>query len=128
MKPVAALIVGISLLLSGQSVAQTPEEIVWISEQYPPFNYLDESNTPHLKKSLQDIRFYPWGRAYAMAQDQKNICLFSMGYTKEREIISKAVYGCNKATNPKTILLFQKALNDLEQAGPLETIRKKYVN
>lgn len=77
------------------------DEIEWMTEVYPPYNYYDTQgrlqgisieilealfNDLKTPKSRNDIKVYPWARGYQNAQrkDLKNI-LFSMTRTKERE-------------------------------------------
>ena len=88
------------LLLPAWAVAETLADIDWMSEQYPPYNYVDESSTP---KGITfdvlfamfdrighdvapgDIDFLPWARSYRILQEKPSTALFSMTYTPERE-------------------------------------------
>lgn len=73
--------------------------LTFITEEYPPYNYLDNqqltgvsvdlveamfaaTNTP---LSRHDIRHYPWGRGYELALSQPNTVLFSTTRTPARE-------------------------------------------
>jgi len=77
------------------------EKIEWITEQYPPLNYIDGKDgqlkgymvdilieiwkTLGLKRSRTDIITAPWARGIKMLKKSPNVCLFSMGINKERE-------------------------------------------
>ncbi len=100
MKKLILVITLFGSFLSNSLFAQTVEDIIWITEQYPPYNFSDKNHERKglsieillkiwkkvgLNKSPEDIRFYPWARAYQMVQKQKEICLFSMSITKSRK-------------------------------------------
>lgn len=90
--------------LSFQSVAYTDApktlaSLVFITEEYPPYNYLadrqlngisvdllelifDATDTP---LSRDDIRYYPWVRGYELALNRPNTVLFSTTRTPARE-------------------------------------------
>ena len=69
-----------------------------MTEDYPPYNYLEEDKIKGLSvKLLQEIyanlkiepdqlklTLYPWARAYKILQQNKHTCLFSMTHTQER--------------------------------------------
>ncbi|TVP50712.1 MAG: ABC transporter substrate-binding protein [Halomonas sp.] len=73
--------------------------LIFITEEYPPYNYLanqqlngisielletifEATNTP---LSRHDIRYYPWVRGYELALNQPNTVLFSTTRTPARE-------------------------------------------
>ena len=74
------------------------EKIEWITEQYPPLNYIDGKDgqlkgymvdilieiwkTLGLKRSRTDIITAPWARGIKMLKKSPNVCLFSMGINK----------------------------------------------
>lgn len=110
MKPVfsalAALAVALSMWLPARSgQAQTLEDIQWVTEEYPPMNYQENGfakgiaveivmemwKKVGLNKAASDIKFYPWARGYAMAQEQKNVCLFITSITEPRKALFKFV-------------------------------------
>jgi len=85
------------ILVCEPSPAQT---LMLTTEEYPPFNMLDE----HTKKPIGittdkvvelmhrahepfTITSYPWSRAYQMALQMANTCVFSTSRTPEREAL-----------------------------------------
>lgn len=79
--------------------AQSIHEIEWLSENFPPFNYVDENNIPQglyidileqmwkrtgIRKSKEDIRMFPWARGIQMLDKGAGTSLFAMGMTEER--------------------------------------------
>ncbi|SFD19019.1 substrate-binding periplasmic protein [Pseudoalteromonas denitrificans] len=83
---------------SAITVAKIAIDIKWMTEDYPPYNYLDNGelsglSVDLLKQIYTDLNvdfnqlhlsLYPWARAYKTLQDNPNTCLFSMTHTKER--------------------------------------------
>lgn len=80
------------------------EDLVYMTEDYPPYNYLDEygilqGSSVEIIKVLwhemkipeQNIRLLPWARAYYNIQSQKKQVLFTMSRTEERESLFKWV-------------------------------------
>jgi polar amino acid transport system substrate-binding protein len=79
------------------SVAASPaQELTVISEENPPFNYLEDgvftgSATEVVREILRrlnlpsDIQVMTWARAYQLALTQPNVVLFSTARTQERE-------------------------------------------
>lgn len=78
-----------------------PEDI-WadvqiVTEEYPPFNFtnedgeIDGTSTEIIKNALEilevnvPINAYPWSRAFEMAQNDKDVMIYSIGRTDERE-------------------------------------------
>jgi len=70
------------------------------TEEYPPFNMLDErTQTPtgitvdkvvelmHRAHEPFTITSYPWARAYQLAQQREDTCVFSTSRTPEREAL-----------------------------------------
>ncbi len=71
-----------------------------VTEHLPPFQILEKDQisgyaTEIVKLALNNaeidysIKAYPWPRAYNLAQENKNTCIFSMARTKEREKLFK---------------------------------------
>ncbi len=96
------------IFFSGIGYAQSLEDIVWISEDYPPSNFLDKDGMIRgftidillgmwqkvgLKKTKQDIEIYPWVRGMKMLKHDKNVCLFGISITEERKKQFKFVGG-----------------------------------
>ncbi len=104
MKRLLAVIV---LLSSSGSLGQTSPELLekidaidWMTEQYPPFNYVDEEDGQlkgitvdilvemfkkvGAKTTRQDLRVLPWARGYKALLEKPGTALFSTTYTFER--------------------------------------------
>ncbi len=78
--------------------AQFLQEIDWMSEHYPPFNYREDGIAKGIatdvlleifrrmdfKKDPKEIRFYPWARSYRVLQQEPGTALYSMTFTEER--------------------------------------------
>jgi polar amino acid transport system substrate-binding protein len=92
----------IILLLNTQTKAATPatlenESFKLLCSEWPPFEYADSNGKPTgysveilqaILKELKiedNIKIYPWKRAYTVAQSKKNTLIFTMARTKERE-------------------------------------------
>jgi|GEM_PF-1082129 len=90
---------------AGQSdEAGDPPKFLMLTEQNPPFNYSNHETGAIVGASVElvhemmrragfayDIRIMPWRRAFAQAQGDANVCLFSMNYTEERAPLFKWV-------------------------------------
>lgn len=92
-----------ALLLAVQSAATcyaaTVDELIIITEEYPPLNYTEYGlhrgiatdllvemlATTGSLKSHKDIASLPWARGYQLARKQPNLLLFSMTRTSSRE-------------------------------------------
>ena len=93
------------LLVPGSSRAQSLDELNFITEDYPPFNFerggrrmgsavdlLHEMlAAAGATKTREDVRVWPWARAYETALREKNTVLFSTTRTEERENLFKWV-------------------------------------
>ena len=97
----------LSLLVATGVAAQTPDEvrqqlekIDWLTEDYPPFNYVDPSDN-QLKGitvdilmemferagvglTRSDLKVLPWARSYSQLLNEPGTALFSTTYTIER--------------------------------------------
>jgi len=76
----------------------TPNDINWYTEEYPPFNYVENGKKTgfaidilikmfeklNLNKTVKDIAIVPWARGYNDVQKKTNVCLFTMTKTEER--------------------------------------------
>ncbi len=83
--------------------AVQPEDIIYMTEDYPPENYLDNGRLKgyavEILKAMwkkmgvpeQEIKVLPWARGYDMALKQPNHMLFSMARNPERENLFKWV-------------------------------------
>ncbi|MFE8070878.1 transporter substrate-binding domain-containing protein [Marinobacteraceae bacterium S3BR75-40.1] len=94
------IIVVLALMLPGWAASESLKDIRWMSEQYPPYNYVDDNGTPKgvtfdvlfkmfekigYKLPKGDVEFLPWARSYRTLQSDPHTALFSMTYTPERE-------------------------------------------
>jgi len=85
--------------------AQTLEDMVWISEDHPPHNFV-KNGTPTglgvdvlveiwkrvgLNKTPDDILIWPWPRGYKTLQERSDVCLFTMAMTPDRLLSFKFV-------------------------------------
>ncbi len=94
----ALFLVGGSLLSSTE-----PQELVYVTEDYPPENFVEngvlkgyavdilKAMWKYLKVPEQPIQVLPWARGYALAERQRNVVLFAMGRTPEREALFRWV-------------------------------------
>ncbi|MDP6777883.1 MAG: transporter substrate-binding domain-containing protein [Candidatus Latescibacteria bacterium] len=109
----AGTLLGISLP-SSQVQAEAPEDVVksleqmaWITEHYPPFNFRDEEDGQvkgicvdillkifeklGVTTARSDLEVYPWARGYRTALNKPRTALFSMTFTEERAKLFKLV-------------------------------------
>ncbi len=85
--------------------ATGPDDITYMTEQYPPFNYEDGGELKGLavdlldavlkemgaSKSKKDFKLLPWAQGYKRVQSETNTCLFSMTLTDARKPLFKWV-------------------------------------
>ncbi len=95
--------------LSLNAFAQDVEDLVYMTEDYPPLNYMEDGEIKGLTVDLlklmwkemgypeQKIKLLPWPRGYNLIQSNKNHVLFSMVRTKEREPLFKWVGPISKS-------------------------------
>mgnify|MGYP001766187447 FL=1 len=93
------IILCISLFSCLSMAAPLPEDMVFLTEEYPPFNYLENGVPSGLSVELlrtaleragiplstEDISLMAWSDAYRMAESRNNTGLFSIARTPERE-------------------------------------------
>jgi len=86
-------------LFSAIVTAQTIEDIHWYTEEYPPYNYMENGvlkgiavdvlveiwKKVGLKKTTKDINLVPWPRGVKMVKTKPGTCLFSTTLTNERK-------------------------------------------
>lgn len=79
------------------------DNITFITEQYPPFNYIENGKVTGLSveiidaifkktganKSVDDINLYPWARGYNDVLNKSGTSLFVITKTEEREPLFK---------------------------------------
>jgi polar amino acid transport system substrate-binding protein len=87
------------------AIAQSLDELVFITEDYPPFNFERDGKRHGIavdvleemlalagaKKTRADIKVWPWARGYETALKEKNTVLFSTTRTEARERLFKWV-------------------------------------
>ncbi|MGB1238689.1 MAG: substrate-binding periplasmic protein [Pseudomonadales bacterium] len=89
-------------LLATYTAAQTLQDTLVLTEEYPPYNYLDEQGNLQgiavdlLERAYRQggvsfdrthIRVQPWPRSYRQVQKGSNVMLFSMTRTPAREAL-----------------------------------------
>lgn len=78
------------------------EKIQIVTENFPPFNYIENGKIAGLSteviQAVQDelgrkdeIKVYPWARAYKIATSEKNVLIFSINRIAKREKLFKWV-------------------------------------
>jgi len=97
------LILFVSIVLfSSVGTAQTLEDLKWFTEEYPPYNFVENGGKKKgiavdllleiwkklgLKKTEKDIKFVPWARGVKMVKTKPGTCLFAATLTSERKDI-----------------------------------------
>lgn len=85
--------------------AQSLDELAFITEEYPPFNFERDGKRQGIavdaliemlaadgaRKTRADIKLWPWARGYETAMKEKNTVLFSTTRTEAREKLFKWV-------------------------------------
>ncbi len=94
-----ALLLSFLLFFVPSLWAQSVTDLRWISEQYAPYNYLDDDGQPQgmsvdvlkaiwerlgIAEEQRKIEFLPWARGYALTRNQPGTVLFSTTYTPAR--------------------------------------------
>lgn len=94
----AFICIGVSLLTPINTSASELDQLTYITESYPPYNFTDKGKLKGISVDLllaatkkyssaltaKKIKVFPWTRAYKMAESGPNIVLFSMTRTDER--------------------------------------------
>jgi polar amino acid transport system substrate-binding protein len=109
-------------------------ELTILTENLPPLNYLEDGvlvgpsvdivkEIQKRVESREQIKVYPWARAYKMALEDENVVLFGMTHTKVREDIFKWV---GPLATKRDILVAKKGsgikINNLEDAKKVKRI------
>lgn len=96
----AALCLWLAIVASGQAdEPDTLATLTFITEEYPPYNYIDNQQLTGVSIDLleaifaatktplsrHDVRYYPWVRGYELALSQPHTVLFSTTRTPARE-------------------------------------------
>ncbi len=92
-------------LVSGSVAAESVDDIVFMTEEYPPYNFEEDNKLQGIavdtlalmlqragsKQAREDIKLLPWARGYKRVLSEPNTCLFSTTRTEERENLFKWV-------------------------------------
>ncbi len=92
-------------LVSSSAAAETVDDIVFMTEQYPPYNFEEDNKLQGIavdtltlmlqragsKQTREDIILLPWARGYERVLSEPTTCLFSTTRTEERELLFKWV-------------------------------------
>ncbi|HEX9777294.1 MAG TPA: ABC transporter substrate-binding protein [Geopsychrobacteraceae bacterium] len=93
------------LCLAGNLPAQSIDDLVIVTEEYPPFNFTENDRRQGISTDVliemlklsgahqgrDDIGFLPWASAYNLALNRKNVLLYSTTYTETRAPLFKWV-------------------------------------
>lgn len=106
MKCLKAMLVLVFCLVSAGAWAVTADDIVYMTEEYPPFNMAGPDGGATgasvevmagifermgASKTVKDIQVLPWARGYKEVQEKPNTCLFLMTMSDERKPMFKWV-------------------------------------
>jgi polar amino acid transport system substrate-binding protein len=109
-------------------------ELTILTENLPPLNYVEDGvlvgPSVDIVREIQrrvgsndEIKVYPWARAYKMALEEENVVLFSMTYTKARYDIFKWI---GPVATKRDILVAKKGsgirISSLEDAKKVKRI------
>jgi len=113
-------------------------ELTILTENLPPLNYVKDGvlvgPSVEIVKEIQrrvgsneQIKVYPWARAYKMALEEENVVLFGMTHTEVREDIFKWI---GPLATKRDILVAKKgsgirinSLEDAKKIGRIGTLR-----
>ena len=102
MRTFLVTLLGTWLFLSISTIAMA-EQITIVTEHWPPFQFAEDKGilggvgTEIVREILKEtevnskIEVYPWVRAYNMALKEKNVLIFSITRSKQRETLFKWV-------------------------------------
>ncbi|MBU2513490.1 ABC transporter substrate-binding protein [bacterium] len=99
--------------------AQTIDDLLLMSEEFPPYNYTEKGNLKgtsidlvvlmleklHSKQTRDDIHMLPWARSYRILVNTKNTALFAVTRTAKREKQFKWV---GPISNARNVLIARK--------------------
>ncbi len=89
--------------------AQTVDDLMFLTEHYPPLNYEEDGKLQGIavealvemfklvdaEKTIKDVKLWPWARGYRSVLSKKNTVLFSMARTEARENLWKMMRPCD---------------------------------
>ena len=105
------------MLLSVSKASSTDSTLIVYTEEWPPFNYLNEKgeidgiSTLKVREVLEsigidyEIRLVPWIRAFTIASDTPNTLIYSLFKTPERTATFEFL--CPLTEQPQSIALFR---------------------
>ncbi len=126
------ILVALAFLVSVQPALSA--ELTILTENLPPLNYVDNGvlvgpsvdivrEIQRRVGSHEEIKVYPWTRAYKMALEEENVVLFSMTFTKVRYDKFKWI---GPVAKKRDILVAKKGsgirINSLEDAKKVNRI------
>lgn len=90
------LAISMALLVASAPVAGRADEIRFVTETYPPFNYLENgrisgSSVDQIRLIMKEvnipyaIEIMPWARAIALAEMEREFCVFTAVHNAERD-------------------------------------------
>lgn len=107
MKKIITLVATLVLTfgMASMALASGADELTYMTEQYPPFNYEDGGKVTGISadllsamlkemgssKTAADFSVLPWAQGYKRVQDEPNTCLFAMTLTDARKPLFKWV-------------------------------------
>lgn len=111
-------------LFCGSVAAASVDDIDFITEQYPPYNFTADGKLQGIavdtltlmlqrvgsRLTREDLKPLPWARGYKRVQTEPNTCLFSTTRTDEREPLFKWV----GPIAPNTAALIARTENNIE--------------
>lgn len=124
----------VTLLLSVILMSLLPaygESITIVTEEFPPYSYSDNGKITGIGtetvfavlndlKIKPEIKIYPWARAYKMALSQKNVLIFTISRTQQRENLFKWV----GPVAPSSVALFSLQKRDDMTINSLNDAKK----
>jgi ABC-type amino acid transport substrate-binding protein len=127
--------IAISLFIPLKASASELDQLTYITESYPPYNFKSKGKLKGIAVDLllaatkqgssslkaENIRVFPWPRAYKMAETGPDIVLFSTTRTDERE----PKFNWVGPIAPTRIVLLAKKSNSIVISSPSDI--KKYV-
>lgn len=89
----------IFIAVAGVATAQTLNDLTWMTEEYPPYNFTENDQLKGIavdvllevwkrvgiNKTAKDIKVYPWARGVSLMEKTNGCCLFSTTMTPHRK-------------------------------------------
>ncbi len=111
------------------------EKILVVTEDWPPYNYIENNKITGISTQIvemilkeagidYEIKVYPWARAFEIAKKQKNVLIYSIRKSDEREPFFKWI--CPILPEKNTSLYKLKKRKDI-QINSLEDAKKHMI-